>query len=188
MRPDELKTRIFLDGGDPVETREIKNLLGFLDGQTTNPTLVAKNPEARKRLEQGAQHTENELLDFYRLVVNTIADTIPHGSISIEVFADAGTTADAMLRQAQRDVHLDPERPHQVPHVARRTEGGAAGGAGRDAREHDPLLLAGAGRGRVRCNAGCEARGRSIVSPFIGRLDDIGENGMDVIANILGAL
>ena len=53
MRPDELKTRIFLDGGDPVETMEIKDLLGFLDGQTTNPTLVAKNPQARKRLEQG---------------------------------------------------------------------------------------------------------------------------------------
>lgn len=101
MRPDELKTKIFLDGGDPVETAEIKELLGFLDGQTTNPTLVGKNPQARKRLEQGMGYTEKELLDFYRLVVNTIADTIPQGSISVEVFADAVTTAEEMLRQGR---------------------------------------------------------------------------------------
>ena len=50
MRPSNLKTRIFLDGGNPDETRKVINLLGFLDGQTTNPTLIAKNPEARKIL------------------------------------------------------------------------------------------------------------------------------------------
>ena len=55
MRPKNLKTRIFLDGGDPKETRTLIGLLGFLDGQTTNPTLISKNPEARRRLEQGEQ-------------------------------------------------------------------------------------------------------------------------------------
>ena len=53
MRPKNLKTRIFLDGGDPGETKEIIRILGFLDGQTTNPTLISKNPEARMRLERG---------------------------------------------------------------------------------------------------------------------------------------
>ncbi len=40
MRPDTLKTKIFLDGGDPGETKNIIKAMGFLDGQTTNPTLI----------------------------------------------------------------------------------------------------------------------------------------------------
>jgi transaldolase len=43
MRLQGLTTRIFLDGGNPADTREIIELLGFLDGQTTNPTLISKN-------------------------------------------------------------------------------------------------------------------------------------------------
>ena len=46
MKPENLASGIFLDGGDPVETKEIMDLLDFLDGQTTNPTLVARNPYA----------------------------------------------------------------------------------------------------------------------------------------------
>jgi transaldolase len=33
MKPANLKTRIFLDGGNPEETRKIMDALGFLDGQ-----------------------------------------------------------------------------------------------------------------------------------------------------------
>lgn len=46
MRPQGLKSKIFLDGGDPGETKSIINLLGFLDGQTTNPSLIAKKPRS----------------------------------------------------------------------------------------------------------------------------------------------
>jgi transaldolase len=42
------KTKILLDGGDSQETQRIRRLLGFLDGQTTNPSLIAKNPEVKK--------------------------------------------------------------------------------------------------------------------------------------------
>ena len=59
MRPGGLATRIFLDGGNPAETKEIIRVLGFLDGQTTNPTLIAKNPEAAKRLEAGKRFSES---------------------------------------------------------------------------------------------------------------------------------
>ncbi len=38
-------TRLLVDGGDPQETLRIRTLLGYVDGQTTNPTLVANNPE-----------------------------------------------------------------------------------------------------------------------------------------------
>ena len=52
MKPQNLRSRIFLDGGDPEEAVEIISLIGFLDGQTTNPTLISKNPKAKERLAQ----------------------------------------------------------------------------------------------------------------------------------------
>jgi len=39
------KAQILVDGGDPEETLRVKSLLGYVDGQTTNPTLISKNPE-----------------------------------------------------------------------------------------------------------------------------------------------
>jgi transaldolase len=39
-------TLILVDGGDPNETLRAKSLLGFVDGQTTNPSLIATNPES----------------------------------------------------------------------------------------------------------------------------------------------
>ncbi len=58
MRPQNLKTKIFLDSGDPNETRATLDLLGFLDGQTTNPTLIAKSPAAQERIQSGNKFTE----------------------------------------------------------------------------------------------------------------------------------
>jgi len=101
MRPNNLKTRIFLDGGNADETREIIELLGFLDGQTTNPTLISKNPGARKRLESGEKFSSTEIFDFYRGVVATISGLIPRGSVSIEVYADAATSAETMIKQGR---------------------------------------------------------------------------------------
>jgi transaldolase len=57
-KPVYLQTKIFLDSGDPAETREVLTSLGFLDGQTTNPSLVAKNPTI---LELKAKGELNEL-------------------------------------------------------------------------------------------------------------------------------
>ena len=79
MRPRDLKTRIFLDGGDHGETKEIIKILGFLDGQTTNPTLISKNPLARQRPERGERFTREEILDFYEHVVRDISSLIPQG-------------------------------------------------------------------------------------------------------------
>jgi transaldolase len=69
MKPKELKTKNFLDGGDPGETKEILDLFGFLDGQTTNPTLISRNPKVQKRLEKGEKFKKKEILGFYREVV-----------------------------------------------------------------------------------------------------------------------
>src|SRR3989344_8554372 len=96
MRPEGLQTKIFLDSGDPAETREAIKLLGFLDGQTTNPSLVAKNPETA-----GKKFTKPEIFDFYKKVVTEVSGLIPDGSVSIEVYADMDTTADQMLEQGR---------------------------------------------------------------------------------------
>ena len=96
MRPDNLKTRIFLDGGNPEETKETIVATGFLDGQTTNPTLISKNPGVREHLERGDKFSKEQIIDYYRDVVKKISAMIPNGSISVEVYADAATRADAM--------------------------------------------------------------------------------------------
>jgi transaldolase len=101
MRPNGLRTRIFLDGGDPGETRALLAQLGFLDGQTTNPTLISRNPVVQKLLERGVKFMPAEALGFYRDVVKEIAGLLPEGSVSIEVYADSATVADAMLRQGR---------------------------------------------------------------------------------------
>src|SRR5438105_4367600 len=86
MRPQNLKTRIFLDSGDPKETREIISVLGFLDGQTTNPSLIAKNPDAQARLARGEKFDAGEVFNFYQSVVKEVSALIPEGSVSIEVY------------------------------------------------------------------------------------------------------
>jgi transaldolase len=184
MRPDELKTKIFLDGGDPVETAEIKNLLGFLDGQTTNPTLVGKNPQARKRLELGMQYTEKELLDFYRLVVNAIADTIPQGSVSVEVFADAVTTADEMLRQGREMFTWIPNAQIKFP-TSREGLRAAGQAVSEGLRVNMTLCFSEMQAAAVYAATRGAMRGQVYVSPFVGRLDDRGVSGMDVVANIV---
>lgn len=62
--------KIHLDSGDPEETKKAKGLIGFLDGQTTNPSLVAKNPEIQQYLASGKKLTEEDLLDRYKEVVH----------------------------------------------------------------------------------------------------------------------
>ena len=47
------KTKILLDGGDAGETQRTKKLIGFLDGQTTNPSLIARNPEVKRLVASG---------------------------------------------------------------------------------------------------------------------------------------
>ena len=101
MRPYNLKTKLFLDGGNADETREIIKLLGFLDGQTTNPTLISKNPEARRLLESGEKFSPVEIYDFYRGVIKALSGLMPRGSVSIEVYADATTPAEAMIKQGR---------------------------------------------------------------------------------------
>jgi transaldolase len=184
MRPRNLKTRIFLDGGNQEETRQIISLLGFLDGQTTNPTLISKNPEARKRLEKGNKFNEQEVLDFYRSVVKTLSGLIPQGSVSVEVYADASTSADTMLRQGREMFSWIPNAHIKFP-TSREGLKAAERAWKEGLRINMTLCFSQEQAASVYAATRGAKKGQVFVSPFVGRLDDRGENGMEVIANIL---
>lgn len=182
-RPEWLKTQIFLDSGDPEETRKTIDLLGFLDGQTTNPTLVARNPEIQERLKNGEKFTKDELMDFYRKTVQKISALIPDGSVSIETYADHNTGADEILDQAKEMFTWIPNAHIKMP----------INKAGLEAAQKAVVL--GIRVNMTLCFSQEQAvavyvatlgarRGDVFVSPFIGRLDDIGFNGIDLTANI----
>src|SRR5215467_1240751 len=99
MATNRHMTKILVDGGDPEETLRIKKLIGFVDGQTTNPSLIAKNPEVHRLVESGHRLSSQEELEEYRKIVQTISPLVGIAGVSIEVFADLDTSAEDMLKQ-----------------------------------------------------------------------------------------
>jgi transaldolase len=184
MRPKNMKTRIFLDGGNPEETKAVLQQTGFLDGQTTNPTLIAKNPEARKRLEQGNKFSTEEIFTFYRGVVNTLSRLIPEGSVSIEVYADAATSAGEMLKQGREMFAWIPNAHIKFP-TSREGLKAAQLAVKAGLRVNMTLVFSQDQAAAVYAATQGASKGQVFLSPFIGRLDDRKENGMDLIANII---
>jgi len=184
MRPNALKTRIFLDSGDPAEARAALALLGFLDGQTTNPSLIAKNPEALARKAAGNPFGPQEIWDFYRGVVREISSLLPQGSVSIEVYADAATTAKRMMEQVEECRAWIPNAHIKLPSTRQGLEAARLATA-RAIPVNMTLCFTQAQAAAVHAATRGASRGQVFVSPFIGRLDDKGENGMNLIANVL---
>lgn len=184
MKPQNLKTKIFLDSGDPKETKEVLATLGFLDGQTTNPSLIAKNPEAKKRLAEGKKFTLEEVYGFYKTIVGEISNVIPNGSVSIEVYADKGTRAEEMLKQGKEMFSWIPNAHIKFP-IA--TEGlKAAELAVKEGLRVNMTLCFTQEQGAAVYAATLGAKkGQVFISPFIGRLDDKGLKGVDLVKNII---
>ena len=149
------KTKILVDGGDPEETRQIKELLGFVDGQTTNPSLIAKNPRIRQLIASGHKLSSREEMDEYKKIVQTISPLVGDAGVSIEVFSDEKTTAQEMLSQGKEMFSWIPNAYIVSVHGGRTAcctdvcQGASQG-------EHDTLLLATAGSGGVLSNQGHE--------------------------------
>jgi transaldolase len=184
MKPEGLRTKIFIDGGDPGETREIMHLLGFLDGQTTNPSLISKNPKARELMEKGEKFSKEEALGFYREVVMEISGLLPHGAISVEVYADGSTTSEEMLKQGREMFTWIPNAHIKFPCSGEGLK--AAGQAIREGlRVNMTLCFRQEQAAAVHAATKGAKRGAVFVSPFVGRLDDREENGMDLISHIL---
>ena len=184
MRPANLTTKIFLDSGDPRETKAALDLLGFLDGQTTNPSLIAKNPTAQERLKVGELFGREEIDAFYKTVVTDVSALIPAGSVSIEVYADAHTSADEMLSQARE---MNPWIQNAHIKFPTNTQGleAAEKAVAEGMRVNMTLVFTQAQAAAVHAATRGAERGAVYLSPFVGRLDDKGVHGMDLVKNIV---
>ena len=111
-------SKILVDGGDPQQTERIQQLIGFVDGQTTNPSLIAKNPGVLRLVESGHRFTEQEEAAEYRKIVQAISPLVGDAGVSIEVFADLNTTADEMLNQGREMNSWIPNAYIKYPCIA----------------------------------------------------------------------
>jgi transaldolase len=147
--------KFFLDTALVEEIREGASY-GLVDGVTTNPSLVAKS--GRK----------------FREVIEEIC-TIVDGPISAEVVA---TEAEAMLAEGRELAKIHPNIVVKVPMIPEglkavrifATEG---------IRTNVTLVFTPA-QALLAAKAGA-----AWVSPFVGRLDDVAHDGMDVVAQIV---
>jgi len=143
---------------DTADTAEIRSLAasGLLDGVTTNPSLVAK--------------TGKKFVD----VLADICATVP-GPVSAEVAAldYDGMMAEArVLRGVAKNVAVKvPLTPDGLRACRALTDDGAM---------VNVTLCFSAAQALLAAKAGA-----TFVSPFVGRLDDIGQNGMELIADIM---
>lgn len=186
MKSKDLKTKIFLDSGDPQETKQIQDCCGFLDGQTTNPSLVAKaEGEFISKLKKKGTHlSQNDLLEMYRYEITNIAKLLPNGSVSIEVYADHKTKADEMLKQGKKFFSWIPNSHIKYPTTKEGLQA-AQLSIKEGMRVNMTLVFTQEQAAAVYVATFGAKKGDVFVSPFIGRLDDRGENGMDLIKNIL---
>jgi transaldolase len=179
---DHLGTKILVDGGDPRETQQVKERLGFVDGQTTNPSLIAKNPRIQQRLAAGHKLTQAEELNAYRDIVREIAPLVRDAGVSIEVFADTRTSAEQMVAQGKEMFAWIPNAYIKYPCTAEGLR--AAQLSVRDGLRVNLTLCFSQQQAAAVYAATKGSRTPAYVSPFVGRLDDIGKNGMDLVRNI----
>ena len=176
------KTRILVDGGDPDETLRVKELLGFVDGQTTNPSLIAKNPEIQQRIASGHSLTSQEEKDEYRKIVQAVSQLVGDAGVSIEVFADLDTSAEEMLAQGEEMFTWIPNAYIKYPCTR---EGLKAAEMSVEERIRVNMTLCFSQEQAAAVYAATKGSNEPVyVSPFVGRLDDRSENGIDVVKNI----
>jgi transaldolase len=182
MSANRPKTKILVDGGDPEETRKAKALLGFVDGQTTNPTLIAKNPGIRQRITSEQRLSSREENQAYKKIVQALSPMVGDAGVSIEVFADLNTTAEQMLAQGEEMFTWIPNAYIKYPctHAGLR----AAELSVRNNIRVNMTLCFSQEQAAAVYAATKGSRDPVYVSPFVGRLDDRGDNGMDVVGNI----
>jgi transaldolase len=176
------KAKILVDGGDPEETVRVKRLVGYVDGQTTNPTLISKNPEVRTLVSSGHKFSSREELDEYKKIVQTISPLVGDAGVSIEVYADFDTTAEEMLAQGREMFSWIPNAYIKYPctHEGLR----AAQMSVRESMRVNITLCFSQEQAAAIYAATIGSKAPVYVSPFVGRLDDRGENGMDLVRNI----
>lgn len=150
--------KFFIDTANLAEIKEA-NELGVLDGVTTNPSLMAK---------EGITGKEN-ILQHYKVICEIV-----DGDVSAEVIA---VDFEGMVREGKELAALHKNIVVKIPMTLN----------GIKAIKHfstigirtNCTLIFSAGQALLAAKAGA-----SYVSPFIGRLDDISVNGLELIAQI----
>lgn len=171
-------SKIFIDGGDPAETAQAKSLLGYIDGQTTNPSLVAKNPDIARRLESGNKFSSQELLDQYQQIIHQIDAATPGGAISIEVYADQDTKAETIINQARDMTGWAKNSYVKLPIIPEALK--AAETLAQEMQLNFTLCFSQEQAAAVHAVTK-NSPYQHYISPFIGRLDDKGLRGVDLV-------
>ncbi len=150
--------KFFIDTANLEQIKEAQDL-GVLDGVTTNPSLMAK---------EGIKGQDN-ILKHYVDICN-----ITTGDVSAEVIS---TDFDGMVREGEMLADLHPRIVVKIPMIK---EGVKAIKyfADKGIKTNCTLVFS-AGQALLAAKAGA-----TYVSPFVGRLDDISQDGMDLIDDI----
>ena len=146
--------KFFIDTADTDEIREA-NALGILDGVTTNPTLISKT--GRK----------------FREVIEEITEIVS-GPVSAEVVS---TDCDGILAEARDLVTIADNIVVKVPLIPEGLK--AVKVLSEEGIKTNVTLCFTAVQALLAAKAGA-----SYISPFVGRLDDRAESGMNVVADI----
>lgn len=146
--------KFFIDTADTKEIRELA-ATGMLDGVTTNPSLIAKSG---------------------RRILDVIAEicTIVPGPVSAEV---AATDFETMLAEGRKLASIAPNVAVKVPLTPDGLR--ACKALSDEGRMVNVTLCFSPGQAILAAKAGA-----TFVSPFVGRLDDISQDGMGLIADI----
>ncbi len=150
--------KIFIDSANVQQIEEV-NGWGILDGVTTNPTLIAK-----------------EKTDFDTLVRQICK--IVNGPISAEAIS---MKASDIVVEARELASIHKNIVVKIPI----TEEGlrATKTLSKEGVSINTTLVFSPAQALLACKAGAR-----YISPFVGRLDDVGNDGMDVVAQILDIL
>jgi transaldolase len=149
--------QIYLDTANIGEIREAASW-GILSGVTTNPSLLAK--------EKGAD---------FKATIQEIAELVD-GPISAETVSLDG---DGMVREGHEYAQWHPNVIIKVPSTPEGLK--AVSQLAKDGIRTNVTLCFNATQALFAARAGA-----FIISPFIGRVDDIGTDGMDLIREIVG--
>lgn len=146
--------KFFIDTANVDEIKKA-HALGVVAGVTTNPSLVAK--EGR---------------DFTEVLKEIIA--IVDGPISAEVIS---LEAEGMIEEGTKFAALSPNIVVKVPMTAEGLK--ATKAFAEQGIKTNVTLIFSANQALLAARAGA-----AYASPFVGRLDDLGQDGMDLIADI----
>ncbi len=147
--------KLFLDTANLAQIRKL-NQMGIVDGVTTNPTLVSKEPGE------------------FEEIISAICKEVK-GDVSAEVVS---TEFEGMVVEAK---HLSTIAPNVVVKMPVIPEGlRATKAASQMGIRVNVTLVFSANQGLLAAKAGA-----SFISPFIGRLDDIGQRGMEVVEDLV---